>query len=334
MKATELLTAFASAGKRTHLVGDLQTGVIIALDMEGRLFTVKDGEVMNRVNPKAIAGQSTQNEYLNPGGDGLWPAPEGTSLGYQYSTGAWRVAPGLGAVRYLVTEVNQKGTTIRGEVDLINGRGQGVPAIFKRQIKVDAAKDSVTVHVQESIIYIGSAALKNKDCLLAPWTLCQFDSGPGCEVVFPCAAVPNKSGAVKSSRTAASSKFTKSAVWDLYDEPSSDQRQWRKSLCHTATDGAMRYQIGIGKDTPWIEFHDPRRGLKVRRSAGALPEGQSYIDIRDAAPSELPSKKGVRYSVYSDKAGFMEIEAVGGCPKILLPGATLSIRVSTRFTLK
>ena len=50
---------------------------------------------MNRVNPDAIAGLSTREAYLNPGGDGLWPAPEGTCFGYQYATGDWRVSPGL-----------------------------------------------------------------------------------------------------------------------------------------------------------------------------------------------------------------------------------------------
>jgi hypothetical protein len=108
LKATDILEAFSKAKKRVHVVGDIDAGVIIALDMEGRLFTVLDGEVLNRVNLEAIVGHSTQKLYLNPGGDGLWPAPEGTSLGYQYSTDVWRVAPGLRTARYLVAEVKKK----------------------------------------------------------------------------------------------------------------------------------------------------------------------------------------------------------------------------------
>ena len=53
MKATQILEAFRKADKQVHLVGDLQAGVVVALDMEGRLFTVLDGEVLNRVNPDA-----------------------------------------------------------------------------------------------------------------------------------------------------------------------------------------------------------------------------------------------------------------------------------------
>jgi hypothetical protein len=312
MKATHLLKAFAKAGRRTHLVGDVDAGVIAALDVEGRLFTVLDGEVLNRVNPEAIAGQSTRQQYVNPGGDGLWPAPEGTTLGYQYSTGKWRVTPGLSAARYLLGEATAMSASICAEIDLVNNRGLGAPSIFARQIAVVRGRRSVTVRVVESITYIGRAPLRRSDCLLAPWTLCQFDCGPGCEVVFPCAQ--------------------KASVWDLYDDPSDGQRTWSGPLCRTRTDGSQRYQIAIDARPPWIEFRDPRRGLVVRRKAGPLPGGQSYIDIRDASPDMSPGKKGVRYSVYSDMAHFMEIEAVGGCPAIIRPNAEMSVAVSTRYT--
>jgi hypothetical protein len=311
MKATQVLNAFRKAGKRVHLVGNLRAGVIVALDLEGRLFTVLDGEVLNRVNLDAIAGESTQEQYLNPGGDGLWPAPEGTSLGYQYSAGAWRVTPGLRAARYLVTKATKRSAEAMAEVDLINSQGRGIPTLFKRCVAVTPGKQSVILRTVESITYIGRTSLRRTDCLLGPWTLCQFDSGPGCEVVFP------------SSR--------KVDVWDLYNDPSDAQREWRDRLCRTATNGSLRYQIAIGKQVPWIEFRNPRRGLIVRRIATPLPAGQSYIDIRDAAPDAPPGRKGIRYSVYSDTANFMEIEAVGGCPAIIRPDAEMKVEVTTRF---
>jgi len=311
MHATRILKAFATTGKQVRLVGDLDAGVIVALDMEGRLFAVLNGEVLNRVNLDAIAGESTRKVYLNPGGDGLWPAPEGTSLGYQYSTGAWRVTPGLRAARYLVTQAAKQSAEVVAEVDLINAQCRGIPTLFKRQITVTTGGRSVTVRTVESITYIGRTPLRRTDCLLAPWTLCQFDSGPGCEVVFPCTR--------------------RADVWDLYDDLSDAQREWRGPLCRTATNGSQRYQIGIGAQVPWIEFRNPRRGLIVRRKAGPLAAGQSYIDIRDAAPDASPTRKGVRYSIYSDPANFMEIEAVGGCPTVIRPNAELSLEVNTRF---
>jgi hypothetical protein len=312
MEATRILKAFATAGKQVQIVGDLDAGVIVALDLEGRLFTVLGGEVLSRVNPDAIAGESTRKLYLNPGGDGLWPAPEGTSLGYQYSTGAWRVTPGLRAARYLVAKAYKRSAEVVAEVDLVNAQGRGIPTLFTRQITVTPGRRFVSVRTVESITYLGREPLRRRDCLLAPWTLCQLDSGLECEVVFPCTR--------------------KASVWDLYDDPSDAQRDWRGSLCRTATNGSQRYQIAIGVRVPWIEFRDPRRGLMVRRTAGPLPAGQAYIDIRDAAPDVAPARKGVRYSVYSDTANFMEIEAVGGCPAVIQPNAGMRIEVSTRFT--
>lgn len=37
-------------------------------------------------------------------GYGLWPAPEGTSLGYSYATGSWRVPAGIRHARFRVTD--------------------------------------------------------------------------------------------------------------------------------------------------------------------------------------------------------------------------------------
>ena len=313
MKAKELLDMFAKAGKRAVSVGDADAGAIIGLDLEGRWFAVLGGEVLSRVNPEAISGQSTRERYLNPGGDGLWPAPEGTALGYEYAAGAWRVPPGLRAARFQVTRSDGRSVTVCAEVDLVNNREFGIPALFGRRITALPGRGAVTVRAVERLTYLGCVPLRRADCLLAPWSLGQFDCGPGCEVVFPCKR--------------------KAAVWDLYDTPSKGQRTWDNGLCRTRTDGAQRYQIAIGTDVPWIEFRDPRRGLTVRRTAGSLPQGQTYIDIRDAAPEVLPGRRGVRYSVYSDVSGFMEIEAAGGCPAVFRPGDNMFVEVYTRFKL-
>ena len=168
MKATQLVCAFAKAGKQIHWVGNAKAGAIVALDMEGRWFAVLDGEVLNRVNPDAIAGQSTRQQYHVPGGDGLYPASEGTCLGYQYPTGAWRVAPGLCAARFLVNRAAKRSVAILAEVDLVNNRGLGIPTVFQRKITVIPGRNAVTVNVVESITYIGRSPLRRSDCLLAP----------------------------------------------------------------------------------------------------------------------------------------------------------------------
>ena len=312
--AEDLLVAFAAAQKRSHLVGNLKCGVIIALDMEGRLFVVLNGIVLNRVNSDAVSGQSTALRYLNPGGDGLWPAPEGTTAGYQYSTGRWRPPPSLGSARFLIVEKNPDSVIIQSEIDLINNKGLGIPTIFRRRVKLIPGHNSITVHSIESIRYIGSRILKRKDALLAPWSLCQFDSGENCDVIFPC--------------------ISKSSVWDLYDEPSISQRRWNKNICSTKTDGSMRYQVALDKKVPWIEYRDPHKGLTVKRIARRIPDNQKYIDIRDVSPETLPSVKGARYSVYSDPSKFMEIEAMGGSPDLLKPDTEMRVSISTRYVLK
>jgi hypothetical protein len=87
----------------------------------------------------------------------------------------------------------------------------------------------------------------------------------------------------------------------------------------------------LGEKVPWIELILPDKNIAVKRSALPLPVGQDYIDIVDAPPEEKPSDKGVRYSVYSDTNGFMEIEAAGGCPVEFTPGTVMKVEVTTEF---
>ena len=75
----------------------------------------------------------------------------------------------------------------------------------------------------------------------------------------------------------------------------------------------------------------PSKSLRVRRTAAELPAGQSYIDIIDADPELLPGDKGVRYSVYTDTDGFMEIEAAGGCPVSFQSGSVMSVEILTEY---
>jgi len=311
IQATHLMEAFEKAGKRVHVVGDLNAGVIVALDMEGRLFTVLDGEVLNHVNLEAVSGESTQNKYIIAGGDGLWPAPEGTSLGYHYSSGSWRVPPGIRGARYLVDKATKLDATILAEVDLINAKGLGIPTIFSRQVTIDKGNSWVNVHVVESITYIGRLPLQRTDGLLVPWTLCMLDSGPGCHALFPCA--------------------DQLFVWDLYDDAKCREQEWSGGMYKAATNASHRFQIAMD-EVPWVEFHDVNGGLVVRRQANPLAKGHSTIDISDLPPDVAPGEKGVRYSVYSDTTNFMEIEVAGGCPEVILPDSEMSLAVSTRFT--
>ncbi len=310
MTGKELIALFKEGSKRYILIGNAENGVLAGLDLEGRLFTILNSEVVSLVNPEAILGVTDRREYLNPGGDGLWPAPEGTCLGYEYATKEWRVPPALTGARFKLVSESTNRAVIEAEVDLINASGLGVPTIFRRDVKIIPQSDGLIVKVIESIEYIGTKTLSNEECLLTPWTLCQFNCGPDCEVIFP--------------------EVDASQIWDMYDD-SSSHRFTADGHWHIKTDSTLRYQVGLSEKVPWIELILPDRNLRVKRSATLLQKDQNYIDIIDAPPTEKPSDKGVRYSVYCGTSGFMEIEAAGGCPKTITPNSIMSVEVITEF---
>ena len=310
MRVQHLLDLFAAHHKRAILIGSPEAGVVAGLDLEGRLYAVARGEVLNRVNEAAVAGLSGPAGYLNPGGDGLWPAPEGTRLGYTYATGAWRVSPALTGARYLVASTTATSAELAADLDLINAQGLGIPVRAGRAVSVRPIRGGIEIVCEESFTYLGVRTLTRQECLLAAWTLSQFDCGPGCETVFP------DSGP--------------GCVWDLY-APSDAHRRLEDGLWRVRTAGDARFQLGLAASVPWIEFRRPD-GLRVRRSA-TVPPGQPFIDIADRPPQEGPDPRGSRYSIYNDGGnGFMEIEAAGGMPEVLAPGARLAVTVTTRFT--
>ena len=312
MTGFELVELFQRGARRFHVVGNLGNGVVAGLDLEGRLFAILNGEVVSKVNPEAILGEADSDTYQNPGGDGLWPAPEGTVFGYEYASGKWRVPPGVTGAQYKVAEKGEGYAKIRAEVDLINNRGLGIPTVFERAVRVSSdIGGGLTVRVMESIQYIGCTVLQKGQFSLAPWTLCQFDSGLKTEVTF--------------------NDVPASSFWDLY-ALSRDKQYRQDGVWHTRTDGGMRYQLGMNKDVEWLEFMNPSRKFRVRRTATALPVGQEYIDIIDAPPDQMPSARGIRFSVYCDPGLFMEIEACGGCPETLIPECIMRVEVKTEYT--
>jgi hypothetical protein len=310
MKAGEFIGRLEAAHRRFHVVGNADWGVVVALDLEGRCFAALDGEVANRINVAAVEKASLDGAYACPGGDGLWPAPEGSTRGYQYATGAWRVPPSIVNARHEVCQQGGDWAVVRAEADLVNAAGLGVPVLLERRISAVRTGRRLSVRVLESVEYRGWRVLTSGQCRLAPWTLCQFDCGEGAEAVFPDAGP--------------------GCVWDLYG-PSDGERRRESGLLRVRTDNGKRFQLGLCAEVPWIEFRDPRRGLRVRRTAEPLARGLGYIDIADRPPTDPPDPRGVRYSVYSDASGFMEIEAAGGMPPVLERGRRLELAVCTEY---
>lgn len=309
MTGQELINLMLQSHRRVHVTGTSQNGVIAALDLEGRLFTVVNDRVLNRAVPSAIENRSNRNAYLNPGGDALWPAPEGTCFGYEYGTGQWRVPPTITGAVWEVVEQSENKTMIRAETDLVNNLQLGIPCEFERHIEIEQLGNSLVQHVTEIIRYIGARTLNKGQFSLAPWSLCQFDSCKGCKVIMP----PPEAEDIR----------------DMYDS-SLSQREMsdNKYVVDTQTD--FRFQLGLSENVPSIEFISGN-DFRVKRYVGILPPGQRYIDIADSPPEQFPSDFGVKLSVYCDPSGFMEMEACGGCPDTLFPGTELSIKITTEY---
>ena len=308
MTGYELIKELHNAKRRSHVIGTPENGIIVGLDLEGRMFTVLNGKVLNRVVPSAILNHSNRNAYLNPGGDALWPAPEGTCFGYEYGTGDWRVPPAITGAVWEVEQSENK-TVIKAEIDLVNNQQLGIPCEFERHIEFEYNGRLLIQNVTEIIRYIGIKTLDMDEFRLAPWSLCQFDVGSECKVIMPPPSDED--------------------IWDMY-ESSLSQRGMSgdKYIVDTKTD--FRFQLGLGAKVEWLEYASGDY-FRVKRSVGPLPPGQSYIDIADAPPDQFPSNYGVKLSVYSDPSGFMEIEACGGCPNTLVPGTELSVSIITEY---
>jgi len=97
MNAKQLLTALAKAGKRAHLMGDLDAGVVARASTwkaAGSRCSTAKFSTASTLRPSRA--RARENDNLIPGGDGLYPAPEGTSLGITNTLQASGVlAPGL-----------------------------------------------------------------------------------------------------------------------------------------------------------------------------------------------------------------------------------------------
>jgi hypothetical protein len=311
MTGNQLIDMMLHSHRRVHVIGTPENGVIAALDLEGRLFAVVNGRVLNRVVESAIINRSNRNAYQNPGGDALWPAPEGTCFGYEYGIGHWRVPPSITGAVWEVVEQYKNKSIIRAEIDLVNNRQLGIPCEFERHIEIERTGNSLIQNVTEIIRYIGFRTLEQSEFSLAPWSLCQFDSRVGCKVIM----MPPSAGDIR----------------DLYDSSLSQRGiLYDNYVVNPLTD--FRFQLGIGENVPWIEFVSGE-DFRVKRTAGSLPAGQNYIDIADTEPTKFPSEFGVKLSIYCDPSGFMEIEACGGCPDLLIPGTELSVKITTEYVV-
>ena len=91
-------------------------------------------------------------------------------------------------------------------------------------------KDKLIQKVTEVIRYIGKKTLLREEFLLAPWSLCQFDSGSGGKVMMH--------------------EPSPDDIWDLYSS-SKSKRGMLDGMYLINTETDFRFQLGLSAKIPW-----------------------------------------------------------------------------------
>ena len=297
--------------RRPIVIADGNSAVVAALGMEGRLFYAHNGEMASLFRPEAAENISNQrNGFFNPGGDGLWPAPEGTCFGYEYSTGSWRVPASLSNAQYEVIALESDYFEIAEDIDLVNNQLLGIPCRFTRKCKVHEEADNTTVIEQfDAIEYIGSRELDRSEFLLAPWSLSQF---------------------FVDDKTIARFGSIPGTVRDLY-APSQELLTVKGEVTEMVHDKNNRIQLALPEECRFVELLCPEKNLCITRTSAPLSEGLEAVDIADAPVDTVPAG-AVRFSIYNDPSGFMELEVAGGCVKEkLTPGTVLGVNICNKI---
>ncbi|MBR7120764.1 MAG: hypothetical protein IKC94_00795 [Lentisphaeria bacterium] len=303
MSIEQLLDICQSCGRQPVMISSGNSAVIAVLGMEGRLFYCHNRELISLFRPEAAQNISTsETGYFNPGGDGLWPAPEGTRFGYEYSTGSWRVPAAITSARYEVVSQSSNSLEIAAEIDLVNNQQLGIPCRFIRKVSVDDVDGQTVIRQCDAIEYTGACELAGGTFSIAPWSLSQFKV---------------------DDRTIARFGNPGTPIRDLY-MPSSGLLTFDGSTVTMKHDPVNRIQLALPEKSSFVELLMPEKNLQITRTVSPLAEALLPVDIADYPPEADPAEP-VRLSIYNDPSGFMELETVGGCTADLIPGTLLEM---------
>ena len=194
---------------------------------------------------------------------------------------------------------------IAAEIDLVNNQQLGIPCRFVRKVTVKDVDGASVIEQYDAIEYIGCCELAEGTFSIAPWSLSQF---------------------TVDKNTIARFGDPGEAVRDLY-QPSKDLLSSDGRVVTMKHDDKNRIQLALPEKSAFVELLVPEKNLQITRTSLPLAEGLHPVDIADYPPDADPAEP-VRYSIYNDPSGFMELETVGGCTRELLPGTVLGVNMT------
>lgn len=271
--------------------------ILLPPSLAGRIFCQWDGELIHRLDAASL-GTPAGGDYINFGGNSLWPAPEGGEYAFNYAenSDAWLVQDGIATAPVSVSFDGDR-AVVNKQITLNNRKGKSLNLTYYRAVSAEIAL--VAGYVLEGMRYYtedrfdAAADQDATDVLLAPWSLEQF---PGAEGIVAFGTLGDPSQPLNL---------------DFYGDPG-------HRIVHAAGQftfhlgGVDRHQIGIPVTTQptLIGALDLNRSLLfVRRTA---PQPGRYFNIADNDQAAGPWSAADLYSIFNGgELGFFELETIG-----------------------
>lgn len=283
-----------------ELAASPQAALLVCPTLQGRIFASVGGELVHRFAPEGWPERARQGEFVNLGGNGLWPAPEGGAYAFNYNaSGEWYVPLAIGREPAQVSECAADRAILRKEVELTNRRGERIAFTLRREIRLcpepadlPAGLIGLSYECRDSFELHGQYNAER--VLLAPWSLEQFPATAD-TVIFGLARTP-----------AAALNF------DYYPDSDPHADFVERSFCFPLA-GRGKFQFGLkaAHDPELIGALDATRGLLIVRQAE--PAKGRYFNIADNDQPAGPWSAADRYSIFysGSLAGFYELETIG-----------------------
>lgn len=279
--------------------------VLVAPLLAGRIFCQFDGELIHRLDGRALQHPSP-TEYNNLGGNSLWPAPEGGLFAFNYLPGSdqWLVQDGISKAVPTVSPEGQNTVIVEKAIQLSNRKGISLHLTYRRKVYVPSEPAISVGYTLEGMRYQTVDTFEPlgeylaTDVLLAPWSLEQF---PGADGIVAFGRVQDPENALNC---------------DFYGDPGG-RISWREGCFAFRLGGADRHQIGVRVQSrpQLIGSLDTRRSLLVLRKTP--PRQGLYFNIADNEQVNGPFSSADLYSIFNGgELGFYELETIGAMQEI------------------